>query len=131
MLKELDRLQILVSAVFIRHPLAVLLSIIQIQHGRHRVYAKSVHMEMLNPEERIRDKEILHFRLAVVENLRTPVRVFTLSRICVLKRSRPVKISQSVRVPREMRGYPVKDNADIIFMQMVDKISKIFRTSVP
>ena len=130
MFEELDRFQVLISAVFIGHPLAVLLAVVQVKHRSHRVHTQSVHMEMLDPEQRIGDQEVLHFRLAVVKDLRAPVRMLAHSRIRVFKGRRAVEVRQAVRVSREMRRYPVKDHTDIVAVQFIDQISKVFRRAV-
>ena len=123
--------QVLISPVFIRAPLAVLLAVIQVQHRRHRIHAEPVHMKMLDPKQRIRNKEILHLRLAIVKDLCSPVRMLAFSRIRILKCGCAVKISQSVRVSRKMRGYPVKDHTDIVPVQVIDHIREIFRCAIP
>ena len=77
-------------------------------------------MEMLDPEQRVCNEEISHFCLAIVKDLRPPVRMFALSWIRILKSRRSVKIRQSMRVSGEMCGYPVKNNPNIVPMQMID-----------
>src|SRR5699024_5964267 len=116
MLEKLDRLQILITSIFVGNPLTVLLSIIQVQHRCNCVDTKPVHMEMLHPEQRIADQEIFYLRLAVVKNLRTPVRVLTFSRIRIFINRCTVKIRKSVRVSWKMSRYPVQNNPDFIFV---------------
>ena len=65
----------LMTHEFVGHPLAVLLSVIQIKHGRYSVYPDAVYVELPQPEQHIGDQEILHLGLAVVEYLGPPVRV--------------------------------------------------------
>ena len=50
MFKECNRLKILISAKFIRNPLSIFSSVVQIQHRCHCIYTKSVYMIMFNPE---------------------------------------------------------------------------------
>ena len=130
MLEKRDRFQILIAAVLVRHPLPVLLAVIQIQHRCHRIHTKPVHMIVLNPEQCIGDQEILHLRLAVVENLRPPVRMLSLSRIRIFKCRRTVKISQSMGILWKMRRYPVQDHTDAIPVQIINHIGKILRCPV-
>lgn len=47
MFEEFDRIQILVSAVFVRDPVAAALSIIKIKHRRNRIHTQTVHMKFL------------------------------------------------------------------------------------
>ena len=58
MFKEPDGLQIFLAAIFVRHPLTVLFSIIQIQHGCHRIHTKTIYMIFIEPEQRIGNQEI-------------------------------------------------------------------------
>ncbi len=85
MLKELNRFQILISSVFIGHPLPVLLAVVQIEHGSHGVYPQPVHMILFHPEQRIGYEEIFHLIHLIVEDLCSPVRMFSLSRIRIFK----------------------------------------------
>ena len=130
MLEKRDRFQILITAVLVRHPLPVLLPIVQIEHRCYRIHTQSVHMIMLNPEQCIGDQEILHLRLAVVENLRPPIRMLALSRICIFKCRRSVKVRQPMRILWKMRRYPVQDHTDAIPVQIIDHIGKILRCPV-
>ena len=75
MLEKFYGFQVLVSAVFIGYPLTVLFAVIQIKHRRHGVHPDTVHMEFPQPEKHIGDEEILHLRLAVIEDLGAPVRM--------------------------------------------------------
>ena len=49
MLDHFNRFQILIAAINIGNPLAILTSIIQIQHGSNRIHADSIGMELLCP----------------------------------------------------------------------------------
>ena len=100
MLEELDRLQVLISAVLVRDPLAVAASVIQIQDRCDSVYTKSVNVELLDPEQGVADQEILDLALAEVEYLGSPVRMLALARIRILIACRSVKIRKSVRSNR-------------------------------
>ena len=75
MAKELNRLQIFVLAKLVWHPLSRLLSIVQIQHGCHRIHTQSIHMIMLNPEQSASDQEIFDLCLAIIKNLCSPLRM--------------------------------------------------------
>ena len=129
-LKELNRLQILISAVFVRHPLAILFSVIQIQHGCHRIHAKTIHMVFLNPVQGIGKHEILHFILSIVEDLGSPVRMFALPRISIFVQSLAVEFRQSMSIFREVCRYPVEDDADLVFVEIVHQIFEFFRRSI-
>ena len=61
---------------------------------------------------------------------RTPVRMFSLARICILIYAASVKISQSVCVLREMCRYPVKYYTYSFVMKIIHKVHKVLRTSV-
>ena len=129
-LEELNRLQVLVSAVLVRHPLTVAASVVQIEDRSDSVHTQSVHMELLNPEQRIADEEILHFALPEVKDLRPPVRMLALAGVRVLIARLSVEVRQTVRVLRKMRRHPVEDDADAVAVQVVDHVRKILRRSI-
>ena len=130
MLQEFDRLQVLVSAVDVRHPLAVVLSVIQIEHGSHGVHADAVGMVLLRPEDRVGDQEVRHLRSAVVIDQSAPVRMRALARIEMLVQAGSVERGHSEGVAREVRRHPVQDHADPGLMQRVDKVHEVLRRSV-
>ena len=79
MLKELDCLKVFISTIDIWNPLTVFLTIIQIQHGRNRIYTQSIYMVIFYPHQSTSDQEILNLILAVIKNLRSPVRMLAFS----------------------------------------------------
>lgn len=87
-------------------------------------------MKSVYPEKRISYKEVADLILLVIKYLRTPVRMFSLARICILIYAASVKISQSVCVLREMCRYPVKYYTYSFVMKIIHKVHKVLRTSV-
>ena len=130
MFEEFDCLKVLISAIFIRNPLSILFAVIEIQHRCHGIHTEPVHMVMLDPEQGIGNKEILHFRFAIIKDLCSPVRMLSFPWIRILKSRRTVKFSQTVCISREMSRHPVKDDTDIIPVQFIDHIRKVFRCPV-
>ena len=130
MLEEFNGFQVLVSTVFIGNPLTVFFTVIQIEHGCNRVYTETVNVAFFYPVKGIGDQEILYFRTSVIVDLGSPVRMLALSRICMLVYCSSVKVGKSVCILREVRRYPVKDNTDFLFMQIIYHISKIFRRTI-
>ena len=92
MLKQFHGLQILMTAVDIRHPLPFVFPVIQIQHGSHRINPDSVGMEFVNPEERIRNQKVLDFRPLIIINQSAPVGMRSLSGIRMLIQACPVEV---------------------------------------
>ncbi|GFI49991.1 hypothetical protein IMSAGC020_01192 [Lachnospiraceae bacterium] len=131
MLKEVDRLQVLIPAIFVRNPLSILLAIIKIEHRRHCVHTKPVHMELLHPVQRIRDQEITHFILTIVKYLRAPVRMLSLLRIRIFISRSPVKISKPMDIPWEMRRHPVQYHTNLVPVKIIDHPCEILRRTIP
>ena len=129
--QEVDRLQILSSAVLVRRPFPCLPVIIQIQHGRHCIHPEAVDMIDITEEERIRNEEAQDFRPAEVEGPGAPSLMFHPVRFTVLIQMMAVEIDQSVGVLREMRRHPVHDNADARPVATVHEIFEIIRGAVP
>ena len=130
MLEKFDGFQIFIVSVFIRNPLSVSLSVIQVQHGGHGVYTKTVHMAFLHPEERVGDQEVLHFRLAVIVYLCSPVRMFSLPGILMLIHCSAVKIRKPVGVFWKMSRNPIEDHADLVSMQVIYQIFEVLSRSI-
>ena len=130
MLKELDGFEVLVLAVFVGYPLAVLLSIVKIQHGCDRIYTETVDMEELDPVKGVGHKEVLDFRTAVIVDLGTPVRMLALTRVLVLIELGAVEAGKTCGVFREVCRYPVKDNADALLVEVVDHVLEVIRRAV-
>ena len=70
-------------------------------------------------------RKFLYFCLAVIKDLGSPVRMLSLSRIRILIKAGAVKLSQSEGVSREMCRYPVEDDTNLMFMQIIHKELKI------
>ncbi len=130
MLEKFNCLQILVTAKLIRQPLTVLLAVVQIQHGSHRIHADTVHMELLQPEQRIGDQEILYLQLAVVEDLGTPIRMLPAPWVRMLIDTSAVKTAQAMGICGKMSRHPIQDHAYTRFVQLIDQIHEILRCTV-
>ena len=127
--QEVDRFEILASAVDVRPPF-ILAVVVQIQHGRDRVYAQAVHVELLDPEHRGREQQVSRRGLAIVEHARAPFLVLHLERIGVLVQMRAVELDQTAAVLREVSRNPVHDDAEAGLMRLVDQIHEILRRAV-
>ena len=130
MLEKFDRFQVLIAAVNIRHPLTVVLAIVEVQHRSDCVHADAVCMVYIFPEQCIGDQEVRYFRTAIVVNQGTPVRMGTFARIEVLIQTGAVKCAQPKRIARKMCRYPVQNDTDALFMHVVHEIHKILRGAV-
>ncbi len=112
LLEKADRLEVLAAAVLVRHPLPLLARVVEVQHRRHRIHAKTVDVVLLEPEQRVREQKVPDLVAAVVEDQRAPVLVLALARILVLEQRGAVEARQAVRVLRKMSRHPVEDHAE-------------------
>ena len=128
--QKIDGVQILVAAVNVRHPLAGLPRVVEIQHGGDGVHAQSIDVILLQPEQRVRNEERANLVAAEVEDQRAPVAMLAQPRIFVLVKRGSIEERQSVRVLRKMRGHPVHDHADARLVAAVDEIHEILRRAV-
>ena len=129
-LEELYGFQVLVAAMYVGDPLALLTSVIQVQHGRHSVHPETVHMVLLHPVECIADEEVLDLVLAVIKYLGAPVRVFPLPGVRIFKKGFAVKVSQAMGILGEVGRNPVQYDAYAVLMQVVDKIHELRRCAI-
>ncbi len=128
--QKLDCLEVLISAVDVGDPLAVLLAVIEIQHRGNGIHTDSVSVVLFRPEQSVRDQEVLDFRSSVVVDQCSPVRMGPLSRIKVLVQACSVESGKTERITREVCRYPVEDNADSVLMHRVHKVTEVIRCSV-
>jgi len=128
--QELDRGEVLATPVDVRHPLAVLATVVEVEHRRHRVHAQAVDVVALEPRHRGRLEEAAHLVAVVVEDQALPFGVVALARIEVLVEAGPVELGEPVRIVGEMRGHPVEDDADPGSMQNVDEVHEVLRRAV-
>ena len=128
--KERNRIEVVVSAIAVGQPLAGAFAEVEVEHGAHRVHAKAVKVELPEPVHRAGDQKRLHLRLLEVKQERSPLRHLAAPGIGMLKQGCAVKEAKAVRVPREVRGHPVHDDADAFVMRAVDEIHQLLRLAV-
>ena len=87
-------------------------------------------MELLEPEQRVRDEETLHFRASVVKIGRSPLPVLRAHFVVGLIKILAVEMAQPLLILAEMPGHPVHDDADAVLVRRIDKIAEIIRCSV-
>ena len=125
LLEELHRLQILPSAVGIWTPATVGTRVVQIEHGRHRIDPESVDVKLAQPVQRVGHQEVPHLRAPEVENVGTPVELFTAARIRVLVEGGAVEAAQCPAVLGKVRRNPVHDDTDAGLVQRIHEEAKI------
>ena len=130
MMEELNGFQVLIAAKFIRQPLSVLFTVIQIQHGCYCIYTDTVYMELSQPEQSIGYQEVLHFIFAIIKYLRSPFRMLSQTGIGMFKDALSIKFCKSVCISCKMCRYPIQNDSDTCLMQFIDQIHKILRRSV-
>ena len=79
LLEERDRLEVLVTAVDVRRPLARPARVVEVEHRRDGVDTEAVDVELAEPVERVGHEEAAHLGLGVIEHERAPVGVLARS----------------------------------------------------
>src|ERR1700750_158885 len=87
-------------------------------------------MEFLKPVERVRHEKVSHFITTIVEDVRTPVRMFTFSRVEILIQGCSIKASEGPRIFRKVSRYPIHDDAYTALMKMIDQVLEVIRNAV-
>ena len=129
--QEPDGVEVLVAAELVRHPLALLTRVVEVEHRGDGVDPDPVGVELLQPEERVREEEVPHLVAAEVEDERPPVRVRAAPRVGVLVEVRPVEPGQRPVVAREVGRHPVEDHADAAPVHRVDEELEVVGRAVP
>ena len=130
MLEELDSVKVLISAVLVGKPLAVLLAVVKVQHGSDSIHADSVDMVLVDPVVDIGDQEVGDLFLRQVEDPGAPVRVLSAARIGIFIDAGAVEFSEPESVGAEVCGHPVEDHADIVLMKCIHQVHEILGMSV-
>ena len=128
--QQFNGLQVLVASVNVWCPLAFLARVIEVQHGRHRIHAQTVHVKHVTPETGVGSDEIFHFRPAKVEHRCSPIRMLAPFRIGMFEKGRAIKACQGPVVLWKMRRHPVNHHPNIGLMQGVDEKLKILRRTI-
>ena len=87
-------------------------------------------MELLDPEQRIRNQKVSDFILPIIKYLGSPVRMLPLLRVGIFISRGTVKVGQSMDISGKMSRNPVQDHANLILMKVIDHPCKIFRRSI-
>ena len=82
-------------------------------------------MVLAQPEERVREQEVLHLGPTEVEDERSPVGMRTAPRVGVLVQRGAVEARQRPLVAREMGRHPVEQHADPVRVQVVDEVAEV------
>ena len=128
--QEVDGLQVLVAAVFVRRPLTRFAPVVEVEHGRYRVHAQAVKVVFPQPVGGGREQEALHLAAPVVEYARAPARVLALFGVGVLVARLAVEVDEAVLVLAEVRGHPVKNDGDAPSVHHVHEVHEVVRRAV-
>src|ERR1700730_13608583 len=126
---EVNGVEIFTCSMDVWHPFTWFPRVVEIQHRRDRVYAQTIDMVAVQPEQTVGDQKIANFVSAVIKNQRSPVAMFALARISVFVKMGSVKQRQAVGILREMSGDPVDNDADPAFVATIDKVPKFVGVS--
>ena len=128
--QEGDRLEVLPAPVGVRHPLARLARVVEVQHRGHRVHPQAVGVEDVEPEHRARQQEAADLVAPVVEDEAVPVGVVALAAVGVLVEVRPVEVGEPVLVGREVGRNPVEDDPDPPLVERVHEVHEVLGGAV-
>ena len=123
--RNCDGVEVLVAAVLVGHPLALVARVVEVEHRGHGVDADAVGVVLVEPEQRVGDEEVAHLVAAVVEDQRAPVRVRAAARVGVLVQRGAVEAGEREVVAREVRRHPVEDHAEPVLVQAVDELAEV------
>src|ERR1700761_2171461 len=88
-------------------------------------------MEVLEPIKPRSDQEPLHFPTTEIVNVRVPVLMIAFARVLMFVQRRPIEPRHAVGVRREMRWYPIHDDADFGAMAGIHETGKTFGRPEP
>src|SRR5690606_11363662 len=88
-----------------------------------------IYMKMLQPVQSTGNQKLAHIILAVIINTGVPVGMPAPARVFVFIKMAAIKAGQTMTIFREMRWYPVKDNANTRLMAFIDEVLKVIRVA--
>src|SRR5438270_9886641 len=100
------------------------------EHGCNGVYSEAVNVVAIQPGDCVGEEKRLHLAATVIEDVRSPVRVFPLPWIGMFVESGSVEAAEGMSVLGEVRRYPVEDDADAGSMTGIDEVHEVFRRAV-
>mmetsp|Transcript_21602 Transcript_21602/g.51265 ORF Transcript_21602/g.51265 Transcript_21602/m.51265 type:complete len:788 (+) Transcript_21602:524-2887(+) len=122
--QQRDGLEVLAAAADVGNPLALGSGVVAVEHAGHRIHAQAVHAPALDPVERTADQELAHLGAAEVVDQRVPVAVEAFLRVGVLVEPRAVEFGQAMGVGREVRRYPVQQQAQPVVVHRLHEAGK-------
>ena len=128
--QESDGFKVLLAAVLIGLPFALLAVVVQIQHGGHGIHAQTVDVVLLQPVQCAGNEEALHLVAAEVEHHGAPLLVLAALGVGILVAGLAVKIVQAELVFGEVGGHPVHDDADACGVHLIHKGHKVLGGAV-
>ena len=128
--QEGDGFKVLLAAVLIGLPFALLAVVVQIQHGGHGIHAQTIDVVLLQPVQCAGNEEALHLVAAKIEHHGAPLLVLAALGVGVLVAGLAVKIVQSELILGEVGGHPVHDDADACGVHLIHKGHKVLGGAV-
>ena len=101
----------LISAVLIKSPFAILTTVVEVEHGSNRVDTKAVDMKFFYKHTGGGKQEIHNLYLAVVEYAGSPFLMLSATGIVVFEAAGSVETVKPVLILGKMCRYPVENNA--------------------
>ena len=107
MAQKFHCLIVFIASIFIWQPVAVLFSIIQVEHGRHRIHTQPVDMELLDPKQSIGHEKILNLFSSIIKDIGSPVGMFSPPPVGMLVHCLAVKVPKTMGILWKMCRHPV------------------------
>src|SRR5207247_1406940 len=85
---------------------------------------------LIQPEQCIRQQEVANLGPPIIENHRAPVGMLALLGVVVLVAGGAVETAQAMTVAGKMSRHPVKDDADVVPVAIVNEVGKVLGSAV-
>ena len=118
--QERNRVQVLATAVAVRHPAPCGPRVVEVEHAGNGINAQPVDVELVQPIQRVGNKEVADLGAPVVEDVGTPVGVLALAGVGMFVEGGAIEAGEAPLVLREVRGHPVDDHADAAAVENID-----------
>src|SRR5437899_12582727 len=90
------------TTILVGHPFTWFAKIVEIEHRCYTVYTQTIDMILSQPDESIRDEEVLYLATSIIEDERPPFLMLTLTSRCILIGRSAVEVDQRTAIVWQM-----------------------------
>src|SRR4028118_740173 len=124
--QEIRCLNVLPAPVLVGYPFPILAAIVKVKHRSYGIHPHAINVVLVEPEQGVGNQEVADFVAVVVEHQRTPLFMFSFTRVRMLVEWGAIKERQTVAIFGEVTGHPVHNHPNPVLVALVNEIHQVF-----